>query len=45
MQRGVATAAHGHKTVTGNYVPDSVQSNIGKWMLAEQVYHIFQNRT
>ena len=39
---GVAAAVYGHETVAGNYVPDSVQSNIGKWMLAEQVYDIFR---
>lgn len=39
---GVAAAVYGHKTIAGNYVPDPVQSNIGKWMLAEQIYDIFR---
>lgn len=39
---GIAAAVQGKKTAGGNYVPDPVQSNIGKWMLAEQVYNIFK---
>lgn len=39
---GVAASVYGRKTVAGNFVPDSVQSNIGKLMLAEQVYDIFR---
>lgn len=39
---GVAASVYGQKTVGGNFVPDSVQSNIGKLMLAEQVYDIFR---
>ncbi|TWI58961.1 4-hydroxyphenylacetate 3-hydroxylase family protein [Halalkalibacter nanhaiisediminis] len=39
---GVAASVYGRKTVAGNVVPDSVQSNIGKLMLAEQVYDIFR---
>lgn len=39
---GVAASVYGKKTVGGNVVPDAVQSNIGKLMLAEQVYDIFK---
>ncbi|MFB4164260.1 4-hydroxyphenylacetate 3-hydroxylase family protein [Alteribacillus sp. JSM 102045] len=39
---GIAASVLGRKTVAKNYVPDSVQSNIGKLMLAEQVYDIFR---
>jgi len=39
---GIAAAVHAQKTAGGNYVPDPVQSNIGKWLLAEQVYDIFR---
>jgi 4-hydroxybutyryl-CoA dehydratase/vinylacetyl-CoA-Delta-isomerase len=39
---GVSASVYGRKTGAGNYVPDSVHSNIGKLMLAEQVYDIFR---
>lgn len=39
---GVAASVYGRKTVAGNFVPDAVQSNIGKLMLAEQVYDLFR---
>lgn len=39
---GIAASVHGYRTIAGNYVPDPVQSNIGKWKLAEQVYDIFK---
>lgn len=39
---GVAASVYGHKTIAGNFVPDSVLSNIGKLMLAEQVYDLFR---
>jgi 4-hydroxybutyryl-CoA dehydratase/vinylacetyl-CoA-Delta-isomerase len=39
---GVAASVYGNKTLAGHFVPDPVQANIGKLMLAEQIYDIFR---
>ncbi|MFS0574042.1 4-hydroxyphenylacetate 3-hydroxylase N-terminal domain-containing protein [Sporosarcina sp. 179-K 3D1 HS] len=39
---GVTASVYGKQTAGGNFVPDAVHSNIGKLMLAEQVYDIFR---
>lgn len=39
---GVAAAVYGRRTPAGNYEPDPVYANLGKLLLAQQVYDLFR---
>lgn len=39
---GVAASVYGRKTAAGTYEPDQVYANLGKLLLAQQVYDLFR---
>src|SRR5205823_6139617 len=39
---GVAASVYGRRTPAGNFEPDPVQANLGKLLMAEQIYDLFR---